>query len=171
MAFIRSLFMTINNIKQIPVPAKKKNLYMIPKKRSSINTIYGASIGIKTNQTDEIIETLRKGFSFSAFSLLQNELGIPANALASTVNITIRTLARRKQEGKLQTDESERVLRLAKIFDRCKELLEDKQLARQWFKTPKTALNGKTPLEYADTEPGVQEINDILGRLEHGVYF
>jgi putative toxin-antitoxin system antitoxin component (TIGR02293 family) len=39
-----------------------------------------------------------------------------------------------------------------------------------WLKSPQKALGGKTPLEYSDTEPGAREVEDLLGRLEHGVF-
>jgi putative toxin-antitoxin system antitoxin component (TIGR02293 family) len=48
--------------------------------------------------------------------------------------------------------------------------LEDAEITRQWFKMPAKALGGKTPLEYADTEPGTQEVEDLLVRIEYGVF-
>jgi len=42
--------------------------------------------------------------------------------------------------------------------------------AAHWLHTPKRALGGAAPIEYADTEPGVREIQDLIGRLEHGVF-
>jgi uncharacterized protein (DUF2384 family) len=38
------------------------------------------------------------------------------------------------------------------------------------FEKIQKGLGGKTPLEYADTEPGAREVEDLLGRLEHGVF-
>jgi len=48
--------------------------------------------------------------------------------------------------------------------------LEDAEITRQWLKMPAKALGGKTPLEYADTEPGTQEVEDLLVRIEYGVF-
>jgi putative toxin-antitoxin system antitoxin component (TIGR02293 family) len=42
--------------------------------------------------------------------------------------------------------------------------------AREWFKAPNRALGNTTPFEYADTEPGAREVEDVLGRIEHGVF-
>ncbi len=49
-------------------------------------------------------------------------------------------------------------------------MLEGEEAAREWLKSPLPALAGKTPLEFADTEPGAQEVEDLLGRIEHGVF-
>lgn len=116
------------------------------------------------------IAALKAGLPFSTFVCLQKEMDIPAKELAKTVNIVGRTLARRQKEKRLKTDESERVLRIAKLFARAVEVLGGNDAARYWFKAPQRAFAGKTPLEYADTEPGAAEVADLLGRLEYGVF-
>ena len=75
-----------------------------------------------------------------------------------------------RKEGKLQQDESERLLRIGLLFERAKEVLGGTDRARIWFKSPKKALGGITPLEYSDTEPGAREVEHLLGRLEQGVF-
>lgn len=129
-----------------------------------------SSIGIKTQNSDSLIRLLKAGLPATSFEKLQKELDISAKKLAVTVNIANRTLTRRQKEGKFKTDESERVLRVARLYDKAVEVFEDKNAAKQWFKIPAKALGGKTPLEYADTEPGAQEVFDLLGRIEHGVF-
>jgi len=51
-----------------------------------------------------------------------------------------------------------------KIFD-CNEAI-----ATEWLKSPKQALGGKTPLDYADTESSTEEVINYLGAIEHGVF-
>jgi len=123
-----------------------------------------------TSDNHEVIQSLREGLAVSSFTKLQKALEISSKRLADAVNISLRTINRRKKEGKFRTDESERVLRIARLFDMAKELLGDEDLARQWLKSPKRALDDKTPLEFAETEPGAQEVADLLGRLKHGVF-
>jgi putative toxin-antitoxin system antitoxin component (TIGR02293 family) len=131
-----------------------------------------ALIGMNLISTEknELIQNIKKGLPISAFEKIQKELDISADALASTVNIASRTLARRKKEGRFQPDESERVLRIASLFDRALQVLHNQNRVKLWFKSPQKGLGGKTPLEYADTEPGAREVEDLLGRLEHGVF-
>jgi putative toxin-antitoxin system antitoxin component (TIGR02293 family) len=66
--------------------------------------------------------------------------------------------------------ESERLFRLACLYDKAVEVFEDPQMARKWLKEPSWALGDVTPLRYADTELGAQEVEDLLGRIEHGVF-
>jgi uncharacterized protein (DUF2384 family) len=42
--------------------------------------------------------------------------------------------------------------------------------AKGWMKTPNKSLAGQTPLEYRDTEPGARDVEDLLGRIGHGVF-
>ena len=131
-----------------------------------------AVIGINLIRSEKtvLIKNIKKGLPTSAFEKIQKELDVSADTLASTVNIASRTLARRKKEGRFHPDESERVLRIASLFDRALQVLHNKNRVQLWFKSPQKALEGKTPLEYADTEPGAREVEDLLGRLEHGVF-
>jgi putative toxin-antitoxin system antitoxin component (TIGR02293 family) len=131
-----------------------------------------AVIGMNLIRTDKniLIQSIKKGLPISAFEKIQKELNVSADTLATTVNIANRTLARRKKEGRFLPDESERVLRIASLFDRASQVLHKQDRVQLWFKSPQKALGGKTPLEYADTEPGAREIEDLLGRLEHGVF-
>ena len=131
---------------------------------------YGTSIGLACRNIDDIVQSMKAGFPISTFERLQTEMALSAGDLATTTNIAMRTLTRRKREGRLHTDESERLYRISALYDRAVQVLGDKESARHWFKTPKQALGGRSPLEYADTEPGAREVEDLLGRLEHGVF-
>ena len=66
--------------------------------------------------------------------------------------------------------ESERIYRIAKIYDRAVEVFGDEEMGRRWLKEPAWALGDRTPLEFAETELGAQEVDDLLGRIEHGVF-
>ena len=56
------------------------------------------------------------------------------------------------------------------LLDNAARVLGSAEQAQQWLKTPKKALRGKIPLENADTEIGALEVEDLPGRLEHGVF-
>ena len=127
-------------------------------------------IGIKHTGLHTVVAQIRAGLPATTIQFLQRQIGITNSQLAATVNIPGRTLSRRAREGRLHSDESERVVRIARLFIRAVQVLGDNDRARQWLKTPKRALAGVTPLEYADTEPGAEEVLNLLGRLEHGVF-
>jgi putative toxin-antitoxin system antitoxin component (TIGR02293 family) len=131
---------------------------------------YGQSIGVRARSREDTIDILKKGLPVSAFEKLQKRMGISSQDLAGFTHIALRTLQRRRQQGRFQTDESERLLRVGILFDRAIEVLGGIEAAREWMKTPKKPLADKTPLQYCDTEPGAREVEDLLGRIEHGVF-
>ena len=61
-------------------------------------------------------------------------------------------------------------MRISNLYDRAIEVLGDQERAEAWLKAPNKALGMKTPLQYADTESGTREVENLLGRLEYGVF-
>ena len=139
-------------------------------KASKTESVMGLSLGLHLYETGAVIARLRKGLTIHAFKHLSDTIKISPTRLAEITNIASRTMSRRVKEGKLQFAESERVFRLASVFDKAVDVLGDTDHARRWFKTPLKALEGKSPLEYSDTDIGAREVEDLLGRLENGVF-
>ena len=79
-------------------------------------------------------------------------------------------LARRKKEGRLNSEESAKVVRLARVVERAKEVFEDLDAALDWLKAPNAALSRQTPLSLLDTDIGAESVMDTLGRIAHGVF-
>jgi putative toxin-antitoxin system antitoxin component (TIGR02293 family) len=102
---------------------------------------------------------------------LGQKLAISQERLGELLSIPKRTLHRRVQRQELlKQDESERVLRLFRLYFRAVEVFEDGNRALRWFGSHPKALGGKTPLEFARTEPGARLVEDLLGRIEEGVF-
>ena len=117
-----------------------------------------------------LIAAVKAGLDVRVFVELANQLGVSEARLAQIAGIAPTTLGRRKRAGSLAPDESERVLRLAVLLEHATRAFEDEADAADWLGTANVALGGVTPLDLADTEFGAREVDDLLGRLEHGVY-
>jgi len=131
----------------------------------------GESLGLSINTVSGLIREVMRGFSYQALIAFETNSGVSLQALAETIGIPERTLARRRVAGRLAPEESERLLRLSSIFEKAVELFEgDVSSAVQWLAAPKRALENQTPLQYARTEIGSREVENLIGRLEHGVF-
>lgn len=127
-------------------------------------------LGLRARSTLELLEKVERGFSYATFVRLQRAIDVPAQDLADFVQIPARTLLRRKETGRLHSDESDRVLRVSRLLERAIELFEgNAAAARNWLASPAKALAGHTPLDFARTEAGAREVESLIGRLEHGV--
>jgi putative toxin-antitoxin system antitoxin component (TIGR02293 family) len=57
-----------------------------------------------------------------------------------------------------------------RLYKRAEEVFENESQARQWFNRHPKSLGDKTPLGFAETEPGAREVEALLERIEHGVF-
>lgn len=131
----------------------------------------GHSLGIKTSNVLQVARRLTQGLAYSALERFRKHSGLTAETVAAATQIPRRTLARRKRQGKLTSQESERLYRLAVLFEKAADLFEgDVAAAREWLQSPAKAFAGRTPLQMAETEVGAREVENLIGRLEHGVF-
>ena len=99
------------------------------RQRVSLNTL-GSSLGLKVSRTDQLIDQVQQGLSFKALVSLAAMSGMTASEIASIIGIPARTLARRRVAGKLAPDESERLLRIAAVFEKAAGLFEGRRAPR-----------------------------------------
>jgi len=117
-----------------------------------------------------LISAVQEGFPVAVLERLSNELDAPQKTVSLALGITPAILKRRRESGHLNRAESDRVYRLTNIFQQAIQLFEgDKAMAREWLEQPEKALGGSTPIQYLVTEAGAKEVEDLIGRLEHGV--
>jgi putative toxin-antitoxin system antitoxin component (TIGR02293 family) len=133
--------------------------------------LHGGSLGVTAANSGELIRQVERGFSFKALQALESRSGISLSRLAVVIGIPERTLARRKASGRLTSDESERLLRISGVFEDAVDLFEgDVAAAVTWLASPKKALGNQLPLDYSRTELGAREVENLIGRMEHGVF-
>jgi putative toxin-antitoxin system antitoxin component (TIGR02293 family) len=131
---------------------------------------YLSLLGLRSFDTASLLKRLDEGLSYAAFERLKNRLNVTSRELSDAALITHRTLARRKKAGRFGPDESDRLVRLSRVFARAIELFEgDVEGARSWLMRPVLALGGAVPFEMARTEVGAREVENLIGRIEHGV--
>lgn len=116
------------------------------------------------------VSVIRQGISSAAVDSLAKTIHVTHSELAVALGIPERTLARRKKEGTLNSEESAKLVRLARVIERAEEVFEDLNASLDWLKSPNAALSGATPLSLLDTDIGAESVMDTLGRIEHGVF-
>lgn len=83
--------------------------------------------------------------------------------------IPARTLRHRKTKREpLSTEESDRVVRLARIQALAEDVFGDVIKANRWLREELGILDGKSPLEVARTESGARLIEQILAKIDWG---
>ena len=129
-----------------------------------------ALVGLRAEDPIGIFKAVQRGLSYSAIETFQKRSGFSTSEIADAVVITARTLARRKEQGRLEAEESDRLLRVARVFAKAVDLFDgDVDQARAWLSAPQRALGGVVPLVLARTDLGAREVEALAERLEHGV--
>ena len=141
-----------------------------------MSTAYGWSLGLRAATPADVVARVERGFSPAAADRLADRLALSPTELAAAAGASPRTLARRRQSGRLGAAESDRLYRLARLFERAVETFDTtddrtaaENDARRWFHLPQWGLGGATPLAYARTDPGAREVEALLTRIDHGV--
>src|SRR5437667_1821350 len=124
----------------------------------------------KAKHPTELIRKIQKGLRFSELETLQTSIGMPFEQLAAKLCISRSTLQRRKAAGRLSPDESDKVMRYSRLVQQAADFFGDVGKARAWLKHPQYGLGGAVPLDYAKTEAGAREVENLLGRMKYGVY-
>src|SRR2546427_6258107 len=124
----------------------------------------------KAKHPPKLIRQIQKGLRFSELETLQNSIDLPFEQLAAKLSISRSTLQRRKAAGRLSPDESDRVMRYSRLLHQAIDFFGDIEKARAWLKHPQYGLGGAVPLDYATTETGAREVENLLGRMKYGVY-
>jgi len=129
------------------------------------------AFGMKSNSVVGMVKALERGLPCQALERFRKESGLPTAIISKILRIPPRTWSRRKASGRLTNPESERLLRLVGIYEKAVDLFEgDANLARTWLSSPNRALSRLAPLTLAETELGARAVEDLIGRLEYGVY-
>ena len=105
-----------------------------------------------------------------AIESILSALRLSQMELAQALGISGAYAARRRRKGLLNSEESSKLLRLARVMSRASEVFDGPVAAIDWLKSPNAALRGNAPLSLLDTDIGAESVLDSLGRIEHGVF-
>lgn len=117
---------------------------------------------------NDLREAIRQGFPPVVVEELMRASGLTLKELATALDLSTRSLQRRRRTGRLARYESDRLYRLARIVALANESLGDHETAIRWLKRPNRALGGVAPVAALDTELGARQVENILGRIAHG---
>lgn len=131
---------------------------------------YVVLLGLRAFELPALMRLIERGLPWTVLGRFAKNTGLSVEQIAELISIAPRTLARRRAEGRLASDESDRLLRAARIYGRALDLFDgNARDATEWVTGENRALGGATPLAYARTEVGAEEVDHLIGRIEHGI--
>lgn len=80
-----------------------------------------------------------------------------------------KTLANRRKLGTLTPEQSDRLMRVARVLALAEETFGSQEKAAVWMRRPTAALGGEAPLDLLDTDAGARAVEALLGRIAYGI--
>jgi len=119
-----------------------------------------------------IARVIERGLPLLSLERMKKALALTDPEVASTLDISKKTIGRlrSKEKKQLGTGPSDRLYRIARVFAFAVEVFENSESARKWLRNPQIGLANEVPLDLLVTEAGSREVEDLLGRIEYGVF-
>src|SRR5438045_6275030 len=142
---------------------------MVNELHAVVKELGGSQTLCRTLSSDgELREAIREGFPAPVVEQLMRASGLTLKELAESLDLSPRSLQRRRSGGRLARFESDRLYRLARIVALANQYLGDHVRALRWLKHPNRALGGIAPVTAIDTELGARQVENVLGRIAYG---
>jgi len=120
----------------------------------------------------DMADLIEAGLPCASAQYLRQRLALTEADLASVLGVSARTLQRQaaRRDACLTPQQGDRLYRLARIVACAEETFENADRARAWLHQPQRGLGSRVPLALLTTEAGAREVEDLLGRIEYGVF-
>ena len=137
--------------------------------RAVVDELGGESVlGRRPEREIDLQGAIREGFPPGVVEELMEAADLSIRELAACLDLSPRSLQRRRRQRRLARYESDRIYRLARIVALAKSSLGRPEAAIRWLKRANRALGGRVPLAMLDTEIGARAVENILGRIAYG---
>ena len=127
---------------------------------------YVALLGLMTYDLPDLLRSIEGGLTVRTFDQFVEATGLTSERAAEFADISRRTLATRREEGRFSRDESDRLVRSARIFGSVLAIFKgDRSTAAAWLASGQPALGGSVPMDLARTDLGAREVERAINQL------
>ncbi len=127
---------------------------------------YVSLLGLMTYDLPDLLRSIEGGLAARAFDQFVEATGLDDDRVADFTDITRKTLAARRDEGRFSRDESDRLVRAARVFGGALTFFKgDRATAAAWLQSGQPTLGGSAPIELARTDLGAREVERVLADL------
>lgn len=165
--------------RRVPVPGRStrvtvKEIAETPGRRKEgiVRWLGGKSLVDAPLRSDmDFVALAEKGVARASLDALTAAIGVTRKAMAEEIlGVSVKTIERKTTTARLDRKLSSHILEIARVMEHACNVFEDEERVRLWFNRENRALGGQRPLDLFDTLTGLNLVNDVLGRIEEGVY-
>jgi putative toxin-antitoxin system antitoxin component (TIGR02293 family) len=136
---------------------------------TALDIVGGAAVvGASAGAGVDLAKLVRRGLPVGAVQFVLDS-GVLSAAELDRIVLPRKTLANRRKLGTLTLEQSDRLVRVARVIAAAEETFGSREKAGTWLRRPTTTLAGESPLDLLDTDEGAREVETLLGRIAHGI--
>jgi putative toxin-antitoxin system antitoxin component (TIGR02293 family) len=135
---------------------------------TSLDIVGGESVTGAVIETFDLVHLIRRGLPVGTVQFVLDSGRLTASELDQIV-LPRKTLAHRIRLGTLTPEQSDRLMRVARLLALAEETFGNQQKAGTWLRRPTSVFAGERPLDLLDTDEGAREVEALLGRISHGI--
>ncbi|WP_187774948.1 antitoxin Xre/MbcA/ParS toxin-binding domain-containing protein [Pedobacter sp. BS3] len=125
----------------------------------------------KIKSAFDLISLSNEGIKKASLDALVSHMGMTKKSFAEDIlHLSVKTLERKKGDDVLDKYTSSHIIEVAKVVSHAFEVFEDQKAVQQWLNTPNRALNQLKPIDLFYMPTGLTMVDNVLGRIEEGVY-
>lgn len=119
----------------------------------------------------DMIALSHEGITKASLEALIAHIGISKKAFIENIlNLSVKTIERKKGDDKLDRHTSSQIIEIAKVVEHAFSVFEEERKVQRWLSMPNHALNNLKPLDLFDMPTGLLMVDQVLGRIEEGVF-
>jgi putative toxin-antitoxin system antitoxin component (TIGR02293 family) len=155
---------------------KRMELDDLLEKDTSENRLTWAILGGEQSIVEEPVSALdyvmlsQKGLQKKALAALAAVMSIPMKDMAHLLNISYKTLGRKRNDDTMDPLSSSLVIEMAQVVARGLAVFGDQHRLRSWLQRSNQALKGQRPLDLMNNPTGLRLVSSVLIRLEEGIH-
>ncbi|MCV9939673.1 DUF2384 domain-containing protein [Boseaceae bacterium BT-24-1] len=127
-----------------------------------------AALGGPAASSRDLIAAVRRGFPVRTIEHVIESGRMTLTEIDELV-LPRKTLSHRRKIGTLTTEQSDRLMRAARVIAEAEVTFGSQDKAGRWLRRPTSALDGEKPLALLDTSEGAAQVEALLGRIAHGI--
>lgn len=128
------------------------------------------TMGKAVTNTADIIDLAVAGMSTKVIRAVQTRARFSNKEISEFLNISPSTYQRYHTKKKLKRDESEKLFHLSSIIAKGIIIFGSEEQFSQWLHLDNIALGGRKPITWLSSHIGREEILNVLGRIEYGIF-
>ena len=125
----------------------------------------------KVESPFDFIQIANQGVSVDVIKNFRDYFNISPELVANMLNTSFPTIYRWSKSNKaLGRNFSVKLFEIADLFLYGSEVFGSEENFFKWLNLPNTAFGGMEPIELIEIPGGISKVEDLIGRIEHGVY-